>query len=44
MKWAVMNVEPTTDYKLLLTFEGGKKRIFDFTPLLEDKINDLLKI
>ena len=27
MKWAVMNVEPTTDYKLLLTFEGGKKRI-----------------
>ena len=34
---------PMPDYKLLLTFEGGKKRIFDFTPLLEDKINEPLK-
>lgn len=38
MKWAVISVEPTRDYKLFLTFEGGKKRVFDFTPLLEDKI------
>ena len=41
MKWAVISVEPTKDYKLFLTFEGGKKRVFDFIPLLEDKINEL---
>ena len=43
MKWAVISVEPTKDYKLFLTFEGGKKRVFDFTPLLEDKINEPLR-
>ena len=43
MKWAVIGVEPTKDYKLFLTFEGGKKRVFDFTPLLEDKINEPLR-
>ena len=43
MKQTVLNVEPTADYKLLLTFKGGKKRIFDFMPLLDDKINEPLK-
>ena len=43
MKWAVISVEPTKDYKLFPTFEGGKKRVFDFTPLLEDKINEPLR-
>ena len=42
MKWAVISVKPTKDYKLFLTFEGGKKRVFDFTPLLEDKINGII--
>ena len=40
MKWAVISVEPTKDYKLFLTFEGGKKRVFDFTPLLEDNMRE----
>ena len=43
MKWIVMEVKPTTDYKWLLTFKGGKKRVFDFAPLLNDKINEPLR-
>jgi len=31
----VMDVAPTDDYKLLLTFTSGERRMFDFTPLLE---------
>lgn len=43
MKWSVIDVKPTEDFKLVLTFEGGKKRIFDFKPLLNDKINEPLR-
>lgn len=43
MKWAVMDVVATNDYKLILTFKGGKKRVFDFRPELEEKINEPLK-
>lgn len=42
-KWSVIDVEPTRDYKLILTFWKGRKRIFDFRPLLDDKINEPLK-
>lgn len=42
-KWSVIDVEPTRDYKLILTFWKERKRIFDFRPLLDDKINEPLK-
>lgn len=28
-KWSVADVVPTEDYKLILTFKSGEKRIFD---------------
>ena len=31
----VTAVTPTDDYKLLLTFAGGERRVFDANPLLE---------
>lgn len=43
LKWVVRAVEPTRDYKLILTYDKGKKRIFDFKPLLAHKINEPLK-
>lgn len=39
MEWQVLTVEPTKDYKLILTFKGGDVRIFDFRPMLEHEIN-----
>ena len=41
--WVVKNVVPQEDYKLLLTFERGERKIFDCTPLLEYAINEKLK-
>lgn len=41
--WVVKNVETTPDYKLLLNFADGSKRIFDFKPLLNTKIFAPLK-
>ena len=43
MKWVVLDVEPRPDFTLLLTFKGGKKRLFDFTPLLQNQINQPLR-
>ncbi|VUZ25685.1 Uncharacterised protein [Acetobacterium wieringae] len=38
MYLAVINVEPLNDYKLLLTFDNGEKRIFDVSPYLDKGI------
>ena len=35
MYLAVREVKPQNEYKLLLTFENGEKKIFDMTPYLE---------
>lgn len=31
----VVAVKPLDDYKILITFENGERRIFDVTPLLD---------
>ncbi len=33
--WTVKNVEPLSEYKILLTFEEGVKKIFDMKPYLK---------
>lgn len=33
-EWEVKEVEAKDDYKLLITFATGEKKIFDFAPLL----------
>lgn len=33
--WTVKNVKPLANYKLLLTFEKGIKKIFDMKPYLK---------
>lgn len=38
MYLAVTSVEPLKDYKLLLTFENGEKKIFDMKPHLDKGI------
>ncbi|MBR5964922.1 MAG: DUF2442 domain-containing protein [Treponema sp.] len=43
MDWQVLAVEPTSDYKLYLTFKGGVKKVFDFSPMLEKEINKPLR-
>ena len=43
MSLAVIDVEPLNDYKLLLTFENGEKRIFDVSPYLDKGIFQELK-
>jgi len=43
MYLAVIDVEPLNDYKLLLTFENGEKRIFDVSPYLDKGIFQELK-
>lgn len=43
MYLAVINVEPLNDYKLLLTFDNGEKRIFDVSPYLDKGIFKELK-
>ena len=41
--WIVLHVEPMPDYKLLINFADGSKRIFDCKPLLDRKIFEQLK-
>lgn len=36
--WVVKNVQPQTDYTLLLTFAGGEKRLYNARPLLDKAI------
>ncbi len=36
-KWIVIDVEPRTDYTLLITFAKGKKRVFDCKKFLFDE-------
>ena len=33
--WVVNDVKPQKDYKLLITFEDGSKKIYDARPLLQ---------
>ena len=40
---AVMNVVPLPDYRLLLTFAGGERRVFDVTPYLGKGVFGVLK-
>lgn len=42
-KWHVMEVKPLQDYRMLLTFADGEKRVYDATPLLEKPICAALK-
>ena len=35
-EWEVKEVEAKDDYKLLITFVTGEKKLFDFKPLLDD--------
>ena len=35
MYLAVKDVKPQQDYKLILTFENGEKRLFDMSPYLD---------
>ena len=34
----VVLVEPENDYKLVITFDNGEKRVFDVTPFLDKGI------
>jgi len=43
MYLAVIDVKPLNDYKLLLTFENGEKRVFDVRPYLDKGIFQELK-
>lgn len=36
--WSVVDVTPQKDYTLLLTFEDGKKGLYDATSLLKEEI------
>jgi hypothetical protein len=42
-KWRVLAVHPQPDYTLLLTFANGEKRLYDASPLLDEKIYSPLK-
>lgn len=39
----IRNVTPLDDYKLLLEFKSGEKRIFDMKPLLDKPVFQPLK-
>lgn len=41
--WLVEDVQPHEDYTLLLTFSGGKRKIYDARPLLEKPLYAPLK-
>ncbi len=41
--FSVKNVEPRDDYKLVLTFETGEKKVFDMKPYLDNGIFRELK-
>ncbi len=38
MNPSAISVEPGNDYKLVITFDNGEKRIFDVTPFLDKGI------
>ena len=38
MNPSVVLVEPENDYKLVITFDNGEKRVFDVTPFLDKGI------
>ena len=42
LKWIVTDVKAQNDYTLIITFKDGKIGVFDFKPLLSDKINEPL--
>ena len=42
-KWSVADVIPTEDYKLILTFKSGEKRIFDAKEILDEPYNEPLR-
>lgn len=42
-KWVIKNVVPRKDYTLLLTFESGEQRVYDATPLLQNRIFSALR-
>ncbi len=42
-KWHVTEAEVLPDYRMLLTFAHGEKRVYDATPLLEKPIYAALK-
>jgi hypothetical protein len=43
MYLSVVGVKPLEDYRLLLTFENGEKRLFDMNPYLDKGIFKELK-
>ena len=43
MYLAVINVQPVSNYQLILTFANGEKRLFDLNPYLETGIFKELK-
>lgn len=43
MYFSVKQVEPQSDYTLILTFEDGKRKRFDMKPFLETGVFRLLK-
>ncbi len=42
-KWSVREVEPLSDYRLLLTFEDRQKKIFDVKRFLDYPLFEPLK-
>jgi hypothetical protein len=43
MYWKILQVEPIQNFKLLLTFQTGERKVFDMTPYLEIGIFKELK-
>lgn len=43
MYFSVKDVEPQGDYTLILTFEDGKRKLFDMKPFLETGVFRSLK-
>ena len=41
MEWQVMAVEPTKDFKLILTFKSGEKKFLIFFPCWNMKLINL---
>lgn len=42
-KWSVAEVIPTEEYKLILTFRSGEKRVFDAKIILDEPYNEPLR-
>jgi len=43
MYLSIVNVKPIEDYKLIITFENGEKKVFDMKPYLNKGIYKDLK-